>query len=241
MQNAIHDVLRNYEKRHDAARDFVGSYHPEYVMKKQEAEWRERQFIDAETQAQWDKIEKEWIDTLNAELKEAADAEMELLKPSEQHIVDAEMAKRGFKRVGKNDYVSKDYIIKDLHPENVIVTKQKNFRFIDTNPMLNTPEAGYGGKREYGKDPEAEVSKNKGDGGDKGQATGDTQKRTGTPPEIATTLEEAKKKPVSVHDIAKFINQVFSVPVRRKRDGCSKKCVSVLQSRARGDTLEKHE
>lgn len=36
-----------------------------------------------------------------------------------------------------------------------------------------------------------------------------------TKTKIATTLEEAKTKPVSVHDISKFINDVFGVPIRK--------------------------
>lgn len=46
--------------------------------------------------------------------------------------------------------VSKDYIVEDLHRENILVTKQGNFRFIDTVPFLNTEKSKYLGTRLYG-------------------------------------------------------------------------------------------
>ncbi len=46
--------------------------------------------------------------------------------------------------------VNKDYIVEDLHQENILVTKQGNFRFIDTVPSLNTKKSKYRGARLYG-------------------------------------------------------------------------------------------
>ena len=46
--------------------------------------------------------------------------------------------------------VGKDYIVEDLHQENILVTKQGNFRFIDTVPSLNTKKSKYQGTRLYG-------------------------------------------------------------------------------------------
>ncbi|AHF17244.1 hypothetical protein NIASO_04515 [Niabella soli DSM 19437] len=47
-------------------------------------------------------------------------------------------------------YTGKDYIIKDMHVDNIMLTGQGNYRFIDTVPFLNTPALGYGGTRAYG-------------------------------------------------------------------------------------------
>jgi hypothetical protein len=71
------------------------------------------------------------------------------LKKGELNILDYEMEKRGFIKI-KRGYASVDYIIRDLNPDNVIITPDGNFRFIDTVPSLNTPENNLGGKREYG-------------------------------------------------------------------------------------------
>jgi hypothetical protein len=46
--------------------------------------------------------------------------------------------------------VCKDYTIEDLHQENILVTKEGNFRFIDTVPSLNTKKSKYRGTRLYG-------------------------------------------------------------------------------------------
>lgn len=49
-----------------------------------------------------------------------------------------------------NCFVSKDYIIKDLHKGNIFVSAKGNYFFIDTVPLLNTPAEKLGGKRTYG-------------------------------------------------------------------------------------------
>jgi hypothetical protein len=41
-----------------------------------------------------------------------------------------------------------DYIVHDLHANNILVSKDGNFYFIDTSPKLNTHK--YGGTRKYG-------------------------------------------------------------------------------------------
>jgi hypothetical protein len=41
-----------------------------------------------------------------------------------------------------------DFIVHDLHEDNVLIDKDGNFYFIDTNPKLNISK--YGGTREYG-------------------------------------------------------------------------------------------
>ncbi|MDR2410173.1 MAG: hypothetical protein LBE13_18975, partial [Bacteroidales bacterium] len=71
------------------------------------------------------------------------------LKESELQMLDAEMEKRGFEKTN-GMYVNKDYIIEDLHADNVIKDEQGNFHFIDTVPSLNTPEDELGGERTYG-------------------------------------------------------------------------------------------
>jgi hypothetical protein len=61
--------------------------------------------------------------------------------------------KRGFNLELENHkplLFNDDYIIKDLHEENIIIDEQGNFLFIDTVPALNTPDSGFHGIREYG-------------------------------------------------------------------------------------------
>jgi hypothetical protein len=59
------------------------------------------------------------------------------------------MQKRGFEKVN-GVYVNSDYIIEDLHADNVMIDGEGNFHFIDTVSSLNTPEDEFGGSREYG-------------------------------------------------------------------------------------------
>ncbi len=72
----------------------------------------------------------------------------------EEGVFKREANKRGFnfdlenyKPLLYND----DYIIKDLHEENIITDERGNFFFIDTVPALNTADSGFHGAREYGK------------------------------------------------------------------------------------------
>lgn len=46
---------------------------------------------------------------------------------------------------------SKDYVVKDLHLENVLLTDKNCYSFIDAVPSLNTANSGYHGARIYGK------------------------------------------------------------------------------------------
>lgn len=61
-----------------------------------------------------------------------------------------EMEQMGFESLGGNMYVSKDYIVEDLHQGNVLRTKY-GLAFIDPIVRLNLKDEGYGGNREYGK------------------------------------------------------------------------------------------
>jgi hypothetical protein len=45
---------------------------------------------------------------------------------------------------------SKDYVVRDLHPENVLLTNKNSYSFIDPVPSLNTADSGYNGTRIYG-------------------------------------------------------------------------------------------
>jgi hypothetical protein len=71
------------------------------------------------------------------------------LKKSELPLLDAEMERRGFDKIN-GVYVSRDYVIDDLHADNVMIAGDGNFHFIDTVPSLNTAEDDFEGEREYG-------------------------------------------------------------------------------------------
>jgi hypothetical protein len=58
------------------------------------------------------------------------------------------MQRRGFEKIN-GAYVSRDYVIDDLHADNVIIDGDGNLHFIDPVPSLNTPEEGFGGQRTY--------------------------------------------------------------------------------------------
>ncbi|ANH81044.1 hypothetical protein A8C56_08685 [Niabella ginsenosidivorans] len=74
-----------------------------------------------------------------------------VLSFSEVDAFQEELVRRGFTNwAGPALYTGRDYIIKDMHIDNIMLTDQRNYRFIDTVPFLNTPELGYGGTREYG-------------------------------------------------------------------------------------------
>lgn len=71
----------------------------------------------------------------------------------EEGLFKNEIKKWGFNLEYENHkplLFNNDYIIKDLHEENIIVDEQGNFFFIDTVPSLNTRDSGYDGTREYG-------------------------------------------------------------------------------------------
>ena len=62
-----------------------------------------------------------------------------------------EMIKLGFKYKIENlkpIFFNKEYIIRDLHERNILITQEGNLRFIDTVPELNVPTSGFGGIRE---------------------------------------------------------------------------------------------
>lgn len=63
-----------------------------------------------------------------------------------------EMKKTGLEAMDENTYFNEDYIIGDLHAGNVMKDGDGNLYFIDTVPVLNTPDEGYGGTREYGRE-----------------------------------------------------------------------------------------
>lgn len=71
----------------------------------------------------------------------------------EEGLFRKESKKRGFNYDLENYkplLFNDDYVIKDLHEENIIVDNQGSFFFIDTVPALNTPDSGFHGTREYG-------------------------------------------------------------------------------------------
>ncbi|MDR3366030.1 MAG: hypothetical protein LBO71_03565, partial [Prevotellaceae bacterium] len=80
------------------------------------------------------------------------------LEKGELPLLDAEMEKRGFDKIN-GVYVSKDYIVEDLHADNVMIDKDGNFHFIDTVPSLNTADDDFGGAREYGSGEAVQVEK----------------------------------------------------------------------------------
>ena len=72
-----------------------------------------------------------------------------VLSEIELPLLEEEMKRRGFKKIGYSNYFNENYVIGDLHTGNVIITENGNYRFIDTVPYLNTPDQKFGGKREY--------------------------------------------------------------------------------------------
>jgi hypothetical protein len=63
-----------------------------------------------------------------------------------------ELHKRGF-ALSENDpttIYNDDYIIEDLHEDNIFIDEKGNFYFIDTVPSLNTSEDEFEGERQYG-------------------------------------------------------------------------------------------
>lgn len=69
--------------------------------------------------------------------------------------IKAEMERMGFEDMGGNMFISKDYIVEDLHTGNVLKTKEGNLVFIDPKVTLNLKDEGYGGNREYGKNSDS--------------------------------------------------------------------------------------
>jgi hypothetical protein len=56
-------------------------------------------------------------------------------KASTQEIK-AELERRGYRHLKRNDYINEDYCLEDMSSDNVIITDQGNFRFIDTRLSL---------------------------------------------------------------------------------------------------------
>jgi len=73
-----------------------------------------------------------------------------VLSESELPLLEEEMNRRGFVKKGYSSYINDNYVIRDLHVDNVMITENGNYRFIDTVPYLNSPDQKFGGKREYG-------------------------------------------------------------------------------------------
>jgi hypothetical protein len=73
-----------------------------------------------------------------------------VLQDNELPLLREEMKQRGFKHKGYSTYYNDNYIINDLHVDNVMITENGNYRLIDTVPRLNTPDQNLDGKREYG-------------------------------------------------------------------------------------------
>ncbi|MDR0544191.1 MAG: hypothetical protein LBG30_02425 [Odoribacteraceae bacterium] len=71
------------------------------------------------------------------------------LAEEEIPLLDKEMKQRGFDKKG-DVYYNDDYIVKDLHADNVIIDNNGNLFFIDPSIALNTPDEDFGGTREYG-------------------------------------------------------------------------------------------
>lgn len=101
------------------------------------------------------------------------------------------MESRGFEKVNESTFKNDKYTVSDLHPRNVLKDKNGFLHVIDDIIIENKVD-------------------------EKSNDNGDTQAFK-TKTKIATTLEEAKNKPVSVHDISKFINESFGVPIRKGR------------------------
>ena len=80
--------------------------------------------------------------------------------PISQKEIDKEMFKRGFKLDEDNGiYFNEDHVVYDLHPGNVLKTKEGNFIFIDPICLPNTKEAGFGGDRKLTKSQESDIEK----------------------------------------------------------------------------------
>ncbi|MDR1879233.1 MAG: hypothetical protein LBQ64_06695 [Bacteroidales bacterium] len=77
---------------------------------------------------------------------------MDFTNPEYVEKYKAELEKRGLKMFEKDctTIYNDDYIIDDIHENNILIDKADNFYFIDTVPQLNTSEKGFGGTREYG-------------------------------------------------------------------------------------------
>ncbi|MDR0507893.1 MAG: hypothetical protein LBH32_13905, partial [Dysgonamonadaceae bacterium] len=73
-----------------------------------------------------------------------------VLQDSELNLLKEEMSKNGFKKKGYSTYYNDNYVINDLHVDNVMIDEDGNYLFIDTVPRLNTPGQNLNGKREYG-------------------------------------------------------------------------------------------
>ncbi|GHT17109.1 hypothetical protein FACS189429_0520 [Bacteroidia bacterium] len=70
--------------------------------------------------------------------------------PEIESRFETEMQKRGFTKLDKMNYVSKDYIVGDLHEGNVLIGADGNFYFIDPSIELNLETGNFGGIRKYG-------------------------------------------------------------------------------------------
>ncbi|MDR3246319.1 MAG: hypothetical protein LBT50_07790 [Prevotellaceae bacterium] len=78
--------------------------------------------------------------------------QLDLADPQTVENYRRELEKRGFYLYDNDNTTiyNKDYIIFDLHKDNVLVNEKGDLFFIDTIPQLNTPESGFGGERKYG-------------------------------------------------------------------------------------------
>jgi len=73
-----------------------------------------------------------------------------VLSDSELPMLEEEMKHLVFTKKGYSSYFNENYVIRDLHVDNVMITDNGNYRFVDTVPFLNTPDQKLDGKREYG-------------------------------------------------------------------------------------------
>lgn len=166
-----------------------------------------------ETKAALDKAKLE-IDNAN----EAIQPEINLNK-SEERIALQQIKKADAEKIVKDE---------GLTPENIKDHEGLFSGFPYTPEDLKNIKESFNENRRPSTESKADGQENTGDAGNK--KTGDETKaaeteikntETGgesafkTKTKIATTLEEAKGKPISVHDIANFISETFGVPIRK--------------------------
>lgn len=113
------------------------------------------------------------------------------------------MIKMGFEAIGSNTYVNKDYVVEDLHKNNVFVTEDNRLIFVDPIERLNVEDFGYGGNRTVGHSDFSSIKKSI----DELYLTGQMSDEEFGLEDTLRDIEKAKKDLSKLKKIKKFVKK----------------------------------